>query len=61
MKYIFLTVICLLLLGQGLHAQRIEGKDAPDFNMGGVINRDGPVNLSDMAGDIIVIKIWGIT
>ncbi|MCB9893623.1 MAG: hypothetical protein H6839_04165 [Planctomycetes bacterium] len=61
MRVLFLTAICFLLFAQCLAAQRIEGKDAPSFTMGGVVNRDGPVELSDMAGDIVVIKIWGIT
>ena len=61
MRYLFLTAICFLLFTQGLSAQKIEGKDAPAFTMGGVVNRDGPVELSEMAGDVIVIKVWGIT
>lgn len=59
--YLLIPALACLLLAQGLHAQRIAGKDAPDFTMGGVVNRDGPVAKSDMAGDVIVIKVWGIT
>ncbi|MCB9934421.1 MAG: hypothetical protein H6840_01920 [Planctomycetes bacterium] len=56
-----LLIGLLCLLPAALDAQRIEGKDAPDFSMGGLVNRDGPVDKADMAGDVIVIKVWGIT
>ena len=61
MRFLLVTAICFLAFAQSLSAQRIEGKDAPAFSMGGVVNRDGAVDLADMAGDVIVIKVWGIT
>ena len=56
-----LTVSLSLVLAHGLHAQSLQGKEAPEFTMGGVVNRDGPVKLSEMAGDVVVIEVWGIT
>jgi len=59
MKVLLLTLLCAGLLATGLQAQKLEGKDAPDFTMGGVVNRYGPVAKADMAGDVIVLKVWG--
>jgi hypothetical protein len=61
MKTLLWLVALLVMLAPVLDAQKIEGKDAPDFSMGGVVNRDGPVDKAGMAGDVIVIKVWGIT
>lgn len=61
MKTLLWLVTLLCLLAPALDAQKIEGKDAPDFSMGGVVNRDGPVDKAAMAGGVIVIKVWGIT
>jgi hypothetical protein len=59
MKSLLITVLCASALAPALFGQKLDGKDAPDFTMGGVINRYGPVEKSEMAGDVIVIKIWG--
>lgn len=52
--------LCVLLAG-ALQAQQLEGKDAPDFTMGGVVNGVADVPKADLAGQVIVIKVWGIT
>jgi hypothetical protein len=62
MKYPLMLITALsLLLAASLQAQRIEGKDAPDFTMGGVVNGVGDVGKSSLEGQVIVIKVWGIT
>ncbi|MCA8918130.1 MAG: hypothetical protein KDB68_04160 [Planctomycetes bacterium] len=55
-----ITALCLLLAAS-LQAQKIEGKDAPDFTMGGTVNCVGDVDKSSLMGEVIVIKVWGIT
>lgn len=55
---------CLALVVAFAHAvsaQNIQGKSAPSFSMGGVVNPYGPTDLSQMKGDVVVIKVWGIT
>lgn len=61
MKTLLWLVALFVMLAPALDAQKLEGKDAPDFSMGGVVNRDGAVDKAAMAGDVIVIKVWGIT
>jgi len=61
MKTLLWLVALFVMLAPALDAQKLEGKDAPDFSMGGVVNPDGAVDKAAMAGDVIVIKVWGIT
>ena len=56
---LWMALACLLFAG-GLHGQRLIGQTAPAFTMGGVVNQYGPVDSAQMAGDVIVIKVWGI-
>lgn len=57
---VIIAGLCLLLAAS-VQAQKIEGKDAPDFTMGGVVNNVGDVEKSSLLGQVIVIKVWGIT
>ena len=58
--FLILAMLCLAM-ATSLDAQRIEGKDAPDFTMGGIVNGIGDVSKSSLDGQVIVIKVWGIT
>lgn len=56
---LWMTLACVVLAGS-LHGQKLTGQTAPAFTMGGVVNPYGPVDSAQMAGDVIVIKVWGI-
>ena len=59
MKFLLLAAFALLALSP-LAAQTV-GSPAPDFTMGGLSSPADAVTRDACLGDVVVIKIWGIT
>ena len=53
-------VAALIVFSPALFGQaQLVGKDAPDFVVKDIINEAPASSLSEMAGEVILIKYWG--
>jgi len=53
-------MVLVLLLAPGLAAQLEIGDDVPDHNVDFWINTPAYTNFSDLRGDVIIFKKWGM-
>ena len=55
-----LVAAALLCVTPALMAQsQLQGKKAPDFTVGDTINEAPAKSLTEMSGEVILIKYWG--
>ena len=55
-----LVAAAVLCLTPGLMAQsQLQGKKAPDFTVGDTINEAAAKSLTEMSGEVVLIKYWG--
>jgi thiol-disulfide isomerase/thioredoxin len=57
-KFLLLSVSLLLLISLNAFSELNTGSPAPEINAADWLNTDGPVNLADLKGKVIVLEFW---